>query len=236
MTPTLKTEHNLEHMLDVIAHSDTDYIVFPEMSLTGWLGDFSEKALRAAWDRLVGACRQSYTTAIVGTGAREAGALYIQSRVISHEGNLLGVQNKLIPTQEDRAFCEPGGELEVFEHHGLRFGCLIGNDFWVAPGGGPWPDPRLSYQLGKKGANVIFLSARTGTDKQYKAFFESNLALRAREAGLYICVANAADAAGPLNCPSGVISPEGQWIESCSRTGDHTFTVDLDLDLDEEEE
>ncbi len=221
---------NLERILRLLETSETDFMLFPEMSLTGYHGQFGQKAAERAWDSIAAVCRQTYTTAIIGTGCTDDGVTYIQSRIISDEGELLGTHEKLVPTTEDRVWCRPGEELRLFEHQGLRFGCLIGNDLWVAPGFGPYADRRLSYQLGEKEARVIFHSINSGTDPSYRAYYQSNLFLRAKESGCYILTANASPERGQLNVPSGVVSPDGQWAEKCQVQGEHTYTFDLELD------
>lgn len=158
-----KLAENLPKILAHIETSDADFIVFPEMSLTGYHGDFSQKAAAAAWRQIATACRQAYVTALIGTGVHTDGRTYIQTRIKTDEGRLLGTQEKLIPTLGDREFCKPGEELRVFKHKGLTFGCLICNDLWVTPGCGPYPDPRLTYQLGQRGARIVFHAINSGS-------------------------------------------------------------------------
>jgi predicted amidohydrolase len=224
---------NLEKILGHIEKSDCDFILFPEMALTGYHGDFSDKAARSAWEKIATACRQAYVTAIVGTGAREGDATYIQSRIFGDDGSLVGSHEKLVPTQSDREFCQPGEELRTFQHHGLTFGCLICNDLWVAPGWGPYPDPRLSYQLGKRNAQVIFHSINSGSHSLYIPFHDSNLRLRAIESKIYIATANAAVPEGTtVNAPTGVVSPEGEWVVQCPAMGEQQYVYDIELETD----
>lgn len=223
---------NVTHITDAILASDADYIVFPEMALTGQTGDFSQKAVERAFDQIAAACRQAYVTAIVSTGFREEDTAHIQSRIISHNGNVLGTHEKLVPTQAEHGWCRPGEELRVFDHHGLTFGCLSGNDLWVRPGLGPYPDPRLTLKLADKGALVVFHSIYSGADPRFTAYHEANLALRAVEGNLYICTANAVASGGPVNCATGVMSPEGEWLVQCPRQGEQTFIYDLELDIE----
>lgn len=227
-----KLEDNLPKILSYILSSDADFVLFPEMSLTGYHGKFSDKAVRSAWRQIAAACRQSYVTALVGTGCREDGQTYIQTRIFSDEGKVLGTHEKIIPTSGDREFCVPGTELRVFTHRGIRFGCLICNDLWVTPGCGPYPDPRLTYQLGKKGVQVIFHSVNSGSTAIHTPYHESNLVLRALESKVYICTANAASADGPVNCATGVVSPQGKWLVQCPRLGEQTYTYDLTIETD----
>ncbi len=222
-------EDNLPKILTHIEESDADFIVFPEMSLTGYHGEFCDEAAHAAWKRIAAACRQSCVTAIVGTGCRQDGAVYIQSRIYSDEGTLLGTHEKLVPTSGDREFCQPGEELRVFTRLGITFGCLICNDLWVTPGCGPYPDPRLTCQLGKKGAQVIFHSINSGSSAIHIPYHESNLALRAMESKVYIVTANAAVPNGEVNAATGVMSPEGTWLVQCPRAGEHICSCDIDV-------
>lgn len=227
--PTKK--ENLPRILETIQRSDCDFLLFPEMSLTGYNNDFSDQRTLEAWQQIATACRQSYVTAIIGTGARTDGKSYIQSRIYSDDGELLGTQEKLIPTEQDRQWCWPGDELRVFQYNDLDFGCLICNDLWVTPGAGPYPDHRLSYQLGQKGARAIFHSVNSGCDQFYFDYHDANLRLRARECGCHIFTVNAASTNGPINAPSGVVSPKGEWITKCALQGEDSFTYEFDPEV-----
>ncbi len=224
-------KENLPKILEYIRQGDCDFMLFPEMSLTGYHGDFNEERTREAWKQIAVACRQSYVTAIIGTGVHVDGHTCIQSRIYGDDGKLVGTHEKIVPTEGDRKWCRAGEELRVFNHKGLTFGCLICNDLWVTPGCGPYPDPRLSYQLSKKGAQIIFHSVNSGHTQIHTPYHESNLALRALEGNLYIVTANAATPEGPVNAASGVMSPKGEWLIQCPRTGEHKFTFDIDLEM-----
>ncbi len=233
MTVSPKLSENLEKILHHVKQSDCDFLLFPEMSLTGYHGDFSDSAVEKASRQIEAACRQAYVTAIVGTGAREDGRTHIQSRIVSDEGTILGTHEKLVPTQGDRKFCMPGEELRTFTHRGITFGCLICNDLWVTPGCGPYPDPRLTYKLRQNGAQVVFHSINSGTSPIHLPYHESNLQLRAMESRLFIVTANAADPEGkPVNAPSGVMSPEGQWLVRCPLEGEQKYTLDIEVDTE----
>ncbi|MBI1319781.1 MAG: hypothetical protein GC168_12665 [Candidatus Hydrogenedens sp.] len=222
---------NLPRILNLIEHADCDIIVFPSMALTGYNSDFSDTRTEEAWEKIAAECRKIYTSAIVGTGARRDGHGYIEALVFGDDGETLGYHDMLVPTEKDRTWARPGDELTVFNDHNVTFGCLIANDVWVAPGMGPYPDPRLTYQLAHThGAQVIFHLNHSGIDPQYRDYYDSNLRLRAREARCPIVTVNATDPRGRLNVPSGVISAEGEWIHKVEPQGEHTFTLDLDLE------
>lgn len=230
MAVSANLEENIDKILHYIEQGKADFLLFPEMSLTGYHGDFSDTATRQAWRQIAAACRHAYVTAIIGTGARIDGATYIQSRIFGDNGELIGTHEKLVPTLGDRKFCKPGEELRVFTHHGLTFGCLICNDLWVTPGCGPYPDPRLTYKLGKLGARAIFHGIHSGSDPIHIPYHESNLVLRAMESNLHIVTANAADPQGPVNASSGVVSPKGEWLVKMPRTGEHQYFLDIDIE------
>jgi len=221
---------NLPRIINLIERCDSEFIVFPAMCLTGYNNDFSDSRTAEAWRQIAAACRQSYTTAIIGTGARNEGHTYIQSRIYGDDGELVGTYEKLVPTESDRQWVRAGDELRTFLVGELNFGCLIGNDLWVAPGYGPYHDPRLSYQLGQRGARVIFHTAKTGTDPAYSQYYDANLRLRAKEANAYIVTVNTAPEEGTLNVPSGIVGPDGEWRHKVEPTGEHTFVYDLNLE------
>ena len=225
-----KKADNLPRILAYIKESDCDFIVFPEMALTGPNDGFSDPKTLDAWEQIAAACRQSYCTALVGTGSRAEGIVYIQSRIFDDQGEVLGTQEKLVPTETDRKWCRPGSKLKTFVHKGLTFGCLNANDLWVAPGFGPYPDPRLSCQLSQRGAGLIFHLNNSGTDHNYAPYYDANLRLRAREAACPIVTVNAASANGPLNIASGIMSREGEWLLSCPPSGEQIFSYDLEVE------
>jgi predicted amidohydrolase len=95
----------------------------------------------------------------------------------------------------------------------LCFGVLICNDLWVTPGCGPYPDPRLSYQLGRKGARVIFHAVGApGGGPKYRLFHEGNHLLRAIESRVYIPVSNITGPASQASVRVGIVTPQGEWL------------------------
>ena len=230
MRATESVPENLEKMLGYVERSESDVILFPLRSLTGPARHVEESSTRRAWDLIAASARKHYTTVIFNTIAQDEDEKYIQTRIYSDQGELVGTQEKLVPTVSDRDWCTPGDELRLFGHNGASFGCLCGNDLWVAPGLGNYPDRRLTCQLGERGARILFHSADSGTDPRFREYFESNLKLRAWESKCYIFTANAAPDSGNLNAPTGVISPEGKILEECPRTGEHAYSFDLDLE------
>jgi predicted amidohydrolase len=214
--------------LDLAAAEGADFLLAPEMALTGYHGRF-DKALRdELMARLRAACAASGVTAIVGAGDKRGGRTYNEQVVIGGDGRILGRHAKMMLTSGDRRWSAPGQRLRVFRDRGLAFGCLICNDLWVTPGTGVLNDPRLTLRLARRGARVIFHSVYSGRDRRYIPFHESNLALRAREGRLFIAVANAA-ARPAVNCASGIVGPDGQWLIRCRRRGRQFAVADVQV-------
>jgi hypothetical protein len=94
--------------------------------------------------------------------------VYNEVLILGGDGHLIGRHAKIVPTLLDREWCVPGRRLRVFHDRGLTFGCLVCNDLWVTPGCGPYPDPRLTYQLACKGARVIFHSVYSGSSHRHR--------------------------------------------------------------------
>lgn len=230
MTVSDKLDDNLTRILETIQSHDCDFMLFPEMSVTGNHGGFSDKAARGAWNAIAEACRQACVCAVIGTGRIRDDRRHNQARIYDDNGELIGTHEKLVPTLEDRRWCEAGEKLRTFEHRELPFGVLISNDLWVTPGLGPYPDPRLSMQLGEKGAQALFLLSNTGTRPEYYPYHEANLSLRAMEGKFYILTASAAYPDGPTNCPTGVMGPEGEWVTTLPREGEGVYSFDLVLE------
>lgn len=232
MAVSRELDENLPRLLPYVERAGrqgADWILFPEMSLTGYHGEFDRDAGEAGCEEFAAACRAANVNGIVGAGAWIEGECYIQTRAYSRQGKLIGTHEKMVPTSGDRKFCSPGKELRVFDHEGLRFGMQICNDLWVTPGCGPYPDPRLCYQLGQKGARVVFHAINSGSSQEHLPYHESNLALRARESKFHIATANAAKD-HPVNASSGVMGPDGQWIVTAPRDGEGIYAQEITLE------
>jgi predicted amidohydrolase len=170
---------------------------------------------------------QHYRAALFGTGARSEGKTYVQARAYGDDGGLLGTQEKLVPTLEERTWVRPGDGLELFSFRGVTFGVLNGNDLWVTPGLGPYHDPRLSNVLAQRGVDVIFHLNNSGTDADYRAWHDANLFLRAREAKVPIITVNAAHGPRQINSLSGVVGADGLWQVKTDPVGEHLFSFEL---------
>ena len=222
----------LKHV-EAAAQDGADLVLFPEMSLSGYHGEFNTEEVNDGLVAVSQAAKEHSIAVIIGTGWRENGETFIQNRVYDEQGELIGTHEKMVPTGDenggDRSFCVPGKELRTFQWRGITCGSLICNDLWVTPGCGPWHDPRLVYQLGQMGAKIVFHAVNSGTGQLHVEYHESNLKLRAMESRLHIATANAAFM-DPINCSTGVVSPEGTWLTRLDRVGEGRYLVEISID------
>lgn len=215
--------------VDLAAAEAADCLVTPEMALTGYHGRFDKGLRDELMGRIAAGCRAVGVTAIVGAGDKRRGMCYNEQVVIGGNGKILGRHAKYVPTSGDRKWSVAGRRLRIFRERGLSFGCLICNDLWVTPGCGNQSDPRLTWRLARRGARVIFHSVNSGADARYIPYHESNLSLRAREGKLFIATANAAKAGRSVNCATGIVDPEGNWVVRCRRRGRQFAVADIEV-------
>jgi NAD+ synthase (glutamine-hydrolysing) len=213
-----------------LAGGKADLVLFPEMALTGYHGDFDQAQRTAGLEIIAAACRTNGVAAAVGAGNKTSEGTYIELVAFSSDGEQIGSHSKIVPTNGDRKWCIPGQELKVFEYMGVPFGMLICNDLWVTPGCGPYPDPRLTYQLGQRGAKLVLHAINSGHKPEYIPYHESNLALRARESRFHIATANAVQQMDqPVNAATGVVSPDGNWLAQANRVGEGHYVAEIEI-------
>ena len=215
--------------LDLAERRKADFLVTPEMALTGYHGNFDKHLRDELVSELRRACRRAGVTLIAGVGDKRGGRTYNEQLIIGGDGRIIGRHAKIVATIGDRKWSTPGQKLRVFRDRGLTFGCLICNDLWVTPGCGPGPDPRLTLQLSRRGARVIFHSVYSDPGRQYIAYHESNLSLRAREGGLFIATANALQPRVGVNSATGIVGPDGEWIVRSRRRGRQMAFADVKI-------
>jgi len=212
--------------IDLAAAEGADFLVTPEMALTGYHGRFDQRLRDELLAEIAGVCARAGLTAVIGAGDKRRGKTYNEQVVIGAGGRIVGRHAKMMLTGWDRKWSVPGSRARVFRDRGLTFGCLICNDLWVTPGCGSLSDPRLTLRLARRGAGVIFHSINSGSDRRYVPFHESNLALRAREGKLFIATANAVKD-GPVNAATGIVTPDGDWLIRCRRRGRQFAVADV---------
>lgn len=221
-----------------------DVLVTPEGSLSGYRASFDADETARANREIVAKAAAANIALVLGTCfADETGQRYDGQRFYDKNGDFLGFHSKILlcrkmadPTAKGEVDSFKSTPLRVFELQGLTVGGLVCNDLWANPEWTPMPDPYLARQLAKLGARIIFHSVNAGQDDGENwalnhAFHEANLRMRARSAGVWIVVAEAADPAGRKrsNSPSGVVDPDGHWAVQADSKGEQFFAHTIEL-------
>lgn len=247
---------NFECISDVMrqVNGKTDWLLTPEGSLSGYT---EPPVLNVVGGPRVDMVVQSLAKIemmqkemgfglALGTGWTEMdGFPYNQIRFYNKNG-LIQTYSKRLLTQG----WEGGGELHKYlpGHTAKLFpmddaGSIVGsglicNDFWASPRVSPNGNPYYQVQLAKLCVDVIFVAVNCNVEEHDPLMYvwhENHLQMMAREFGFWIVVANACTtmAGEPSNekvqCPSGIIGPDGEWIAKCKDVGMDIVTAEVTI-------
>lgn len=239
MAVTKDIDANTSKLLAAIeqsAEAKADILLTPEGSLSGYTPRFDVTSVRSALDTVTKAAIDQSLALALGTCFIEAdGQCYNQIRFYEADGTFKGFHSKILrcgshdspPTGEINNYATT--DLQTFDVAGHTVGALICNDLWANPGCTPMPDPHLTQQLSKMGAQVIFHAVNGGRSggegsKVAWQFHESNLRMRSRAGKIWTVTADSAEPTTiPCSAPSGVIDPEGGWACQTDDTGEAFF-------------
>jgi predicted amidohydrolase len=217
---------NARRAFEQAARDRAQWILFPEMFLSGYHEKFDQEAVAAGMAEIAALSQEHAVAALVGTGWQEAGKTSNQVRILDPDGELAGVYaKKCLCYGEDQWTC-PGTTPLVFELEGVKFGVLICNDLWVTPGFSDGPDPHWSLKQARAGAQVIFHHINSGSDQRYRAYHESNHFARAAEARCAIVAVNAF-APPEVNATSGVVGTDFGHQDALPRDREAIQTVEF---------
>ena len=234
---------SINRAIDFARDKKADILLTPEGSLSGYTHEFDVRAVEDALECVTSKARDSNVGLALGTCFVEPGEAkcYNQIRFYQKDGVCLGCHTKTLLCGSLTNL--PGGEinhysvrsLRTFRFSGITLGGLICNDMWANPDCTPMPDTHLSQQLSGMGARIIFHAVNGGRSKDLWSnlvwqYHESNLRMRARSGHLWIVTV---DNCNPthLCCssPSGVISPDGNWVCRADSKGVQYFVYTIDL-------
>jgi predicted amidohydrolase len=227
---TAKVAENLKRMRAAFEQARKDkagWILFPEGALSGYHAAFDPKEVEEGFREVRQLCKEAGVVGLIPTSWKEdAGKPHNQIRIVDRNGELVGRYSKTCLTYGDAKQFAGGGFPLVHSAGGLKFGTLICNDLWVTPGYTDGPNPHLTLQQARAGAQAIFHAVNSGTDARFRAYHESNLALRAAEAKCPIVVVNAASATAEINCASGVVGAY-EYARMLPRQGEAVETLEF---------
>ena len=234
----------IRRALDFAADEKADVLLTPEGALSGYYAAFDPDEVRAAVEELTAEARRRNVGMALATCFVEPsdGLCYNQLRFYDRAGKYLGFHSKTLRcgTLEDR----PAGEindyavtpLRTFDLGGVTVGGLICNDMWANPKCTPMPDEHLSQQLVRLGARVILHAVHGGSRDHSRAsltarmYHEANVLIRAAAGGLWIVTVDACSPLGqPCSAPSGVVSPDGEWVCRAAPEGEAFFAHTIEL-------
>ncbi|BDB99165.1 nitrilase-related carbon-nitrogen hydrolase [Saccharolobus caldissimus] len=148
-------QKNYEKHLEIIESSSADCVVFPELSLTGYiLKDLTYEVYKDAEKATEKLAERVKKCAIFGTIKEIRRGILRNSAAVIINGKLNYVYKFYLPTyglfEERRYFqrADPLSDLKIFEYNGFKFGVIICEDAWH-------PEPIEALSL--MGADVIFI-------------------------------------------------------------------------------
>ena len=235
--------HNIVGSIDRAGEQGADILLTPEGSLSGYTPEFDRDRVETALEIVTSHAQAHGVGLALGTCFVEPDEMcYNQIRFYAKDGAYLGFHSKILrcgtmePVPRGEVTQYAATQLQTFEFEGITVGGLICNDFWANPCCTPQPDPFLAHQLARMGARIIFQAVNGGRDGSNWAerviwpFHESNLRMRTRADALWTVVADSAHpVSNPCSCPSGVISPDGEWAVQTKAQGQDLFSYTIDL-------
>ncbi len=226
-------EENLNRSLDTIdraGREQADFLVFPEMNLTGYLAGSRIQSiavpLDSSWvDSLSQASNRHNITIL--TGLAELGdndCIYATQLVISPHAPL-ACYRKIHLAPYEAPYFSPGHKIQVFTAQGVRFGIQLCYDAHF---------PELSTAMAEKEADVIFIphaSPRGSSLEKYRSWMR-HLTARGFDNGVFVAAVNqTGDNRGGLEFPglALMIGPDGHIVSKCVEPKETIHWVDMDL-------
>lgn len=235
---------NIQRLIAAVrmaANAEAEILLTPEGSLSGYRYNFDNQAVREGLEKVCEVAREYHVGLALGTCFYENdGICYNQIRFYRPDGEYLGCHAKILrcgtmaqpPEGEINHYATK--DLQIFRwHSNLTIGGLICNDLWANPTCTPMPDPHLSQQLSNMGVKVIFHAVNGGRDGGEWSqiawqFHNANLRMRAQIGHIWIVTVDSSEPVH-LQCsaPSGVISPDGNWVCQTRPCGEDFFVYTI---------
>jgi predicted amidohydrolase len=187
--------------------------------------------LEQAWRTIATACARSRLAAVVGTERVVDGALLPTALVVSADGTIAGLQDKVQIDPSEEGIYAPGAGRRVFHCGPLTFGVVICHEGWRYPETVRWAV--------RRGAKLVlhphFHEAKAGGyvpssfADPANTFHEKAVLCRAAENTCYFATVNVASAGSPTT--SAVARPDGTLL-AYQPYGKHGLLIaDIDLAL-----
>lgn len=227
------------HIDDAVRQGD-DILVFPEMSITGYINPEAMPGAVLTLDhpavqRLAGMTAGTNLTVLAGLVERNPAGKPFITQVVAQHSRIVGHYRKITIAEDEQDWFDPGAEAPIFRHGDVPFGISICADHGNAA---------LFADLAAKGARLILAPSAPGlygaqATRNWQAGFDwwrdtcaRDLGGHARRHGLWIAVATQAGRTIDEDFPGGgfVFSPDGTCVAATPdwREGVLRATVPLD--------
>lgn len=246
---------NLECTLDMLKeNNDTDWILTPECAISGYCQapvlyqpfTVQVKHVEMAITKIAEKAKELGVGIGIGSSIRGKDTFpYNGILFYNKAGQEVSVYKKRLLTQG----WEGGGELHSYlaghvpsyfyldEHEQVKASALICNDIWCMPRSAPNGNPYLTIELAKNNVDVLFVASNCNgvePDPLAKVWNENHLQVFAKEFGFYIVHSNSATSVQHqdtnfLQCSSGIIGPDGNWIAKCKDIGMDSVTAEVEI-------
>jgi len=207
---------NLTSTLSLIStavQKKADFIVFPEMNLTGYTtGPDILSISKPLDDNLVklfsDTAKKSNTTILIGLAEKTFDDKIYATHLVFYSTGSFEMYRKIHTAPFEKKYFSAGNEIPVFTSHGLTFGIQLCYDVHF---------PELSLAMALKNVDVIFIphaSPRGSSKEKYESWIR-HLRARAFDNGVYIAACNqTGDNTKGLIFPgiSVLIGPDGKVI------------------------
>ena len=216
------------------SRENADFIIFPEMYLTGYHNRFDEDEAEAALTKISKAAKEYKINILMGTGSKHLGVTTNQVRIYSRKGELVGFHDKILLAGPEQNKFEPGSKLRVFDLEGICFAVLICNDFWATPQSTHGRIPLLVQDAQNMGASIIFHSMSCSGEKDIAKrtiladWHVANHRTWAMRIGIAVVAADQPKQLGSL-VNSGIIGMDGNYIVKAPNLGEHFFVGEIYL-------
>ncbi len=221
----------MEEMVREARRGGAELVVFPELSLTGYLCrdlfyELAEPVPGPSTERVAELAKEQEVYIVFGMPEKStiSGSILYNSSVLVGPEGLVGSYRKMfLPTHsvfEEKRYFRPGGRVEVFDTGLCRIGLMICYDTFF---------PEVSRLLRLRGAELIVcISASPGVRRSY---FETLLSARALENTVHLAYVNLAGREDGLNFWGGsrLIGPTGSIIARAKYDEEDLVIGEVDL-------
>jgi predicted amidohydrolase len=229
----------IDRCIDEAAAEDTDVIVFPEMSLTGYIDPIAqpESILTVESEPVTRFCAMTERTpvmALAGIVERNQSGKPFITQLVAADGKLLGIYRKGNVADDELPRFEPATETPLFTHRGVRFGVALCADVGHAG---------LFAAYAEQGAKLVLVGAAPGLygpqeTRDWQAGFDwwheecaRNLSVSAAAGAMHIAVATQAGSTADEDFPGGgyVFAPTGERVAESPDWNPGTLYAEVDI-------